>query len=131
MSPKDQFVKLLNDLFDHLGVDHLLGTILLCFLLSLLTVKDIKDHLHLLHFIPFEKEFIHLLFDFNSFEFVQKDEFETWIRITRLRRTETDYLLARISAHHGNLGTLQTSSFVKKKIRNIWLKFIGDEDTSE
>lgn len=43
MSPKDELVKLFNGLWDFLGVDHLLGTILLCFLFSLLTVKNIKN----------------------------------------------------------------------------------------
>ena len=43
MNFKDQLIKLLNNFFDYLGVDHLLGTLFLIFLLSLTTVNDIKN----------------------------------------------------------------------------------------
>jgi hypothetical protein len=42
MSPKNEFVKLLNDFFEWIGVDPLLGTIFLGLLFCLYTVKDLK-----------------------------------------------------------------------------------------
>ena len=42
VSLKDEFQKFLLNLFDILGIDHVLGTILFGLLMGLFTVKDIK-----------------------------------------------------------------------------------------
>jgi len=42
MSPKNEFVRLLNDFFEWIGIDPLLGTIFLGLLSCLYTVKDLK-----------------------------------------------------------------------------------------
>lgn len=43
MSPKDEFAKKLNEFFEYIGVDPLLGTIFLGLIFCLLTLKDLKN----------------------------------------------------------------------------------------
>ncbi len=42
VSLKDEFVKLLNNLFDYLNINPMLGTLLFGLLIGLFTIKDIK-----------------------------------------------------------------------------------------